>query len=128
MGDIKRRRTRNMAIATVAYIGSVVLGVLIVKGLPDGSVWRWSAALLPILGAVALMVTSVQLQLAGDELSQRAAAIAAIITLLVVSVITISWGILESFAGVPSINPIWWGACAMGLWGLVSALVMRYYA
>lgn len=117
-----------MAIATVAYIGSVVLGVLIVKGLPDGSVWRWSAALLPILGAVALMVTSVQLQLAGDELSQRAAAIAAIITLLVVSVITISWGILESFAGVPSINPIWWGACAMGLWGLVSALVMRYYA
>lgn len=128
MSDIKRRRTRNMVIATVGYIGSVGLGVLIVNQLPDGSIWRWPAALLPILGAIALMVTSVQLQLAGDELSQRAAAIAAVITLLLVSVITISWGILESFAGVPPVNPIWWGAGAMGLWGLVSTLVMRHYA
>jgi hypothetical protein len=123
----KKKQTLVMLLSAGIYVLTVLAGVLLLKVVPEGSIWPWLVTLIPLAGVTQLFVAAVWSTLQGDELQRRTAAIAAVATLVLFSGLMIYWGLLEAFVGAPAINPIWWGALAMGAWSLVQVIVWKWY-
>lgn len=129
MNQQKMKRRNNLIMLAVAgfYVASTGLAVWLQSMLASGSLAHKAAAGLPLIGALALVWAAVKTFLAGDELERQAAAIAAVVTLSLFAAVTLSWGILQALAGLPPINPVWWGSCAMAGWSLIFCLVWKRY-
>lgn len=123
----KRRTTLIMLAVAFLYVAGTMLAVWLQSILASDSLAHKAVAGLPLIGALALVWAGVSSFLAGDELERQAAAIAAVVTLSLFAAVTLSWGILQALAGLPPINPIWWGAIAMASWSLIFSLVWKRY-
>lgn len=123
----KKKRTLTVFLAAIFYILTIWVGVILLTMAPEEGFWRWLIALVPLSGVAVLFAAAVWNAFKGDELEQRAAAISGVATLVLFSGITICWGILESFVGVPGVNPIWWGALSMAAWSAIHVMVWKHY-
>ncbi len=123
----KKKRTLTVFLSAMFYMLTVWVGVILLKLVPEDGVWRWLVAVVPLSGVAVLFAAAIWNALKGDELEQRSAAISGVAALVLFAGITIGWGILEAFVGVPAINPIWWGALSMGAWSGIHVLVWKHY-
>jgi len=122
----KRRATVVFLGSMLLYVASVLLAAWLQQAVFTDGLAHGLVAVLPVCGVLVLVWATLRLFLAGDELERQAAGIAAVATLALFSTITLCWGILESMAGVPAVNPLWWGVTAMGSWSLIFSLVLRW--
>jgi len=122
----KRRATLVFLGAILLYVASVFLAAWLQRAVFTAGAAHGLVAALPVIAVVVLVWATLRLFMAGDELERRAAGIAAVATLVLFSTITLCWGILEAMAGLPAINPLWWGATALATWSLIFSLVFRW--
>ncbi|MDQ2068983.1 hypothetical protein [Natronospira bacteriovora] len=123
----KRRATLTFLGAMGFYVVALLLATWLQGSVLSEGAGHTLVALLPVAAVLLLVWASLRLFLCGDELERRAAGIAAVAILTVFSAGTLCWGILEAMAGLPAINPVWWGAFSLAGWSATYTLVWKRY-
>jgi len=124
-----REYMRDMALAGVAYMALVMVGVYVVR---HDEPPQWAAALLALapLAPVSFMLRAYLRFFARvDELQRRIQSEAMLIAALVVGFACLTYGFLESFADFPAIpGALLWVLPAMIMvWGFAQVFVRRRY-
>lgn len=106
MGFYGKRYWIEYSVWVVLFFGAIIASKLLLRGVPDGSVWRYAAVVLPTavaLGACWLEFRNLQRI---DEL-QRARYFESLLYGVAVSMAyVIAVTLLEGFAGLPRVPPV----------------------
>lgn len=121
-----RLYTIRMLSAGFVYVITLMPAFMIIRSLPEGSLWRIPLALLPLPAILFGVWTLLQFLASVDELQRRIQLHAIGFSLGLTGVITFTLGLLES-AGFPSLDIIWVFPMMIALWGLGQVLAMRRY-
>ncbi|WP_193165872.1 hypothetical protein [Microbulbifer hainanensis] len=100
---------------------------LALSTVPEDSMWRFPLLLGPIVPAAGLVIIATRYLLARDELEQRVQMIAATVSLLITVTFTLTYGLLESRAGFPSLNATWTALLILVSWIMTGNIVRRRY-
>lgn len=123
----RRRYFYELGGASVIYVLTVIGAKYVVRALAEDDPLRYVVALIPALAAIAMVLAVVRFVMRADELQQQIHGIGAVIALVATIALAFTWGFLESFAGLPSMEVIWLGVFGITVWGLAAAWVQRRF-
>ena len=113
-------------VAGLFSLAALCIG-LALRAVPEGSAWRIPLLLGPNIPALGLVIITTRYLLACDELEQRVQMIAATVALLITVTFTLTYGLLESRAGFPSLNATWTAMLILVSWIMTGNIVRRRY-
>ena len=118
----RRRYTRELLIALLAYGILLVATILIVRANPDAT-WRYAVAPLPMIPGTCMTLVWVRYYRGMDELEQRMALEALAFAFGGTALITFGYGFLDA-AGLPRISWWWVWPVMASLW-IIGGLLAR---
>ena len=122
-----RRYRREMSGAMILYVLATLAMGYLVRQLPDASLWRVVAALVPVLPILGALWAVVRFVLRADELMQRIQMMSAVISLGVIIIVCVALGFLQSWAGFPAFSSFYVAMGGIVLWGILPGILMRRY-
>ncbi|MDE2892186.1 MAG: hypothetical protein OXN86_06780 [Chloroflexota bacterium] len=125
MDHARRRFSKRMTLAFLAYAVLVALSVSLTEVFPD-AIWRYPLAVIPMAPFIYGVAAYVRYLRNVDELERRMALEALAIAFGATAAITFGYGFLER-VGLPHIN-WWWVWAVMGVsWVLAGLHTKRRY-
>ncbi len=121
-----RRYRVHVFVAMLLYMALVATTVHLLKAGVAGPL-RLVLALLPVLPIVWVMAAVIRYLGQADELQRRVHLEALSIAAGVIAFLSLTYGFLEDFAGLPHISA-WWGFVVTDIaWGLAACILWRRY-
>lgn len=116
---VRRRYNRDMATATAAYIGVLVVALTLLKAYPDAW-WRYAVALAPMVPCAGIVRAVMRYLRGADELQRRIELEALAFAFAAGSLLTFSYGFLQ-IVGLPDVSwmavwPVLAGCWIVGKW------------
>jgi hypothetical protein len=126
---VAREYMRDMALAGIVYMAAVFGGVYAIKNFEPPQWLAIVLALAPV--APVLLMLRAYLRFLGrvDEFQRRVQSESMLIAACIVGFACMTYGFLESFAGLPTIPGalLWVFPAMIGIWGVAQIFVRRRY-
>jgi len=121
-----RHYNRNLWVAMSLYTVLILACVYLIKHSNPGP-WRYLLAVLPALPVIWVMWSLYKFLTRADELQRRLHLEALSVAAGVTALLTLTYGFLEDFAGLPHI-PAWWTFVVIDIvWGATHCVLRNRY-
>ena len=121
-----RHHRRRVWIAMSIYVAAILICVKVIKHTPEGPL-HYVLALLPTLPVIWLMWSLYVFLTQADELQRRVHLEALALAAGATAFLSLTYGFLEEFAGLPHIAAWWTFVLIDIVWGATSCVLWRRY-
>lgn len=127
MTNAAKRYTFEITIAAVLYSAAIFLTGWWARHNPPDTPWIYALALIPAVPAGLMFVAMIRFVRRMDELQQRFVGEAALISACLVGFTSFAYGLLESYADLPSIPMVWILPALFAAYGAAMPFVWARY-